>query len=160
MRIFKEEQAFRQWWIILVLGSTLVVTSIPLINSLGDNSSGSTNLLGLCLVLLIIVLFWVIRLKTKIDARGIRAEFRPLKVFKRQYKWEKIEDCYVRQYLPVQEYGGWGIRGFGKAKAYNVSGNMGIQIITKDNEKFLIGTNKPEKAQKVIARYREKFKTA
>ena len=53
---------------------------------------------------------------------------------------------YVRQYSPIIEYGGWGLRFgiFGKGTAFNVSGNKGLQLEFINNKKLLIGTNKPD----------------
>lgn len=155
MRIFKEEQALRQWWLILILGSTLIVTAIPFFE-IKEPQSTPWKYIGFIPFLLVAILFWILKLRTRIDARGICCRFEPLYFFKKYYKWNDISDCYVRKYSPLTEYGGWGVRGFGKARAYNVSGNMGIQIVTKDQEKFLIGTNKPEDAKRIIKRYREK----
>jgi hypothetical protein len=40
----------------------------------------------------------------------------------------------------------------GAGKALNVSGNMGLQIIFKDNTRLLIGTKKPETLKNVITK--------
>ena len=154
MRVFKEEQAFRQWWLIAILGSTLIASLIPFYDRNGTSSN--LQFIVFFLVVLIIFLFWTVRLRTRIDAKGITTSFSPTRIFRRYYNWNEISKCYVREYSPIREYGGWGVRGFGTAKAYNVSGRLGIQIITKDQKKFLIGTNKPEEAAKVISRYQNK----
>jgi hypothetical protein len=52
----------------------------------------------------------------------------------------------------LKEYGGWGIRMGRNNKAYNVSGNIGIQIIFNDESKLLIGTNEPEEIANVLLR--------
>ena len=68
-----------------------------------------------------------------------------------------MEQCYVRKYSPLREYGGWGVRGsFGKNKAYNVKGNQGIQIELKKGGKVLVGTQRKTEAQQVIDRYFKK----
>lgn len=157
MRVFKEQQVFRQWWLWLILGSTLIVTMLPLFKN-GRIQYENLEFLGIIPASLIILLFVFIKLETTIDSQGINVRFTHTGIFKRHYNWNEISDCYVRKYSPISEFGGWGVRGSGDTKAYNVSGNMGIQIITKDQKKFLIGTNKPEKAAMVIIRYQEKFK--
>ena len=157
MRVFTETQVFKQWWLWAILGSTLLITAIPFFKIGEDFESNNWKFLGFVPALLVVVMFWVLKLETRIDRNGITTEFTPLRIFKRHYKWNQISKCYVRKYSPISEYGGWGVRGFGTAKAYNVSGNKGIQIATKDGKKFLIGTNKPEEAQKVIKRYQDKI---
>jgi len=157
MRVFKEEQAFRQWWILLILGIALIGTSFPLFRSYKNSDLSISGFIGFGLVVLVLILFWTLRLHTKIDSTGIKTSFEPLNFFRKKFKWNEISKCYVRKYAPIREYGGWGIRGSGKSKAYNVSGNIGIQIITKDQKKFLIGTNKPEEAKRVLKRYQDKL---
>ncbi len=48
-------------------------------------------------------------------------------------------------------------RGIGRKKAYNVSGNFGIQIVTRDKKRFLIGTRKPDDARAVLLNYSHKI---
>ena len=157
MRVFKEEQSFRQWWVLLILGSTLLGCCLVLINSFTNSAPKAMEFVALGIIIIVSILFWKFKLRTKIDATGIKARFEPTSFFRKEFKWKEISKCYVRKYAPVAEYGGWGIRGLGKATAYNVSGNMGIQIFTKDKKNFLIGTNKPEEAERVLKRYQEKI---
>lgn len=158
MRVFKEEQAFRQWWLILIITVCLVVTAIPVLGNLDDSNPNFWKVFGFIPILLILVLFWVLKLHTSINHEGITASFEPFSFFKRHYYWNEINECYVRKYSPFNEYGGWGIRVFRKTKAYNVSGNMGIQIVTKDKKRFLIGTKKPREAERVLKYYQGKIR--
>lgn len=57
--------------------------------------------------------------------------------------WGNVDSVYIREYRPLKEYGGWGIRDGSSGRAYNVSGDTGLQIIFKDKERLLIGTIKP-----------------
>lgn len=157
MRVFKEIQAFRQWWVLVILILVLIGSCLALINSFYDSSSNTAEIIAFGTVVVISLLFWTLRLHTKIDSNGVKARFEPGSFFRKEFKWNEISKCHVRKYSALTEYGGWGIRNSGAGKAYNVSGNMGIQIITKNQEKFLIGTNKPEDAKKAIRRYQEKI---
>lgn len=56
----------------------------------------------------------------------------------------------MRLYRPIKEFGGWGMRTAfnGKnGKAYNVSGNVGIQLELKNGSKTLLGTQKGKEAK-------------
>ena len=68
------------------------------------------------------------------------------------YDWKNISKSYIRQYQPIIEYGGWGIRIglFGKGRAFNVRGNKGLQLEFKDNNKLLIGSNNSEELERVL----------
>lgn len=107
-------------------------------------------------LVLIIGLFtsWLVfrfKLLLQVDKEGIHYAFKPLHRKNELLKWEEIDKCYVRKYKPMREYGGWGWRyGCRGGRAFNMSGNMGLQIETKDGKKILIGTRRPDELQKVI----------
>jgi hypothetical protein len=56
----------------------------------------------------------------------------------------KTTRTVIRKYRPVLEYGGWGYRIFGNKRAFNISGDMGLQLEFTDKSKLLIGTSQPE----------------
>jgi TATA-box binding protein (TBP) (component of TFIID and TFIIIB) len=57
----------------------------------------------------------------------------------------------VREYAPLSEYGGWGLRySVNHGKAYNVSGNQGVQLFFTNGKKLLIGTQKPEEITAIL----------
>ena len=160
MRVFQEKQQFRQWWLIAILSITIGGIILNIYNKTeGFRNIGSNKLKVITLIITIIIIasIFILELRTKIDSKGISANFDPFPFFKRHYNWSEIDKIYVRKYSALTEYGGWGVRGFGEAKAYNVSGNYGIQIVTKENKQFLIGTQKPQDAERVLKRYTEKI---
>lgn len=63
-----------------------------------------------------------------------------------------MKKVYVRKYLPLREYGGWGLRWgiFGSGTAYNISGNMGIQLVLQNGKKILVGTQKAEECRRIL----------
>ena len=63
-----------------------------------------------------------------------------------------ISKVYVRKYSPLADYGGWGLRFSmsGQGKAYNVSGNVGLQLEFSNGKKLLIGTRKPDELSSVL----------
>ncbi|MFC0426704.1 hypothetical protein [Chryseobacterium scophthalmum] len=140
---FSEKQRFTQWWLWLLLSAVMIYT---IYNFIEDRQYFSTLELAISILIpiLVIILFLVIRLETKIDEQGISVRFFPFQITFRYYPWRNIKKAYVRKYSPLTEYGGWGMRQglFGKGKAYNVKGNQGLQIILNDEKKVLIGTQK------------------
>ena len=103
----------------------------------------------------LLLLFFLVRteLRTNISEEGISFSYRPFFSKEKRIKWEEVDQCYVRLYSPFREYGGWGVRTAFKSKngkAYNVAGNVGIQLELKDGKKILIGTRKANEAEKII----------
>lgn len=148
---FTEKQRFTQWWLWLLLSAVMIYT---IYNFIEDRQYFSTPELAISILIpvLVIILFLVIRLETRIDEQGISVRFFPFQITFRYYPWRNIKKAYVRKYSPLTEYGGWGMRQglFGKGKAYNVKGNQGLQIILNDEKKVLIGTQKFEEMEEFL----------
>ena len=93
----------------------------------------------------IAVLLSAVKLETKVRADGLYVRLFPLHLRFRKFTAEQIKSHYPRQYRPLLEYGGWGIRYSlsGKSKAYNARGNLGVQLELAGGRKLLIGSQKP-----------------
>lgn len=158
MRVFEEKQRFNQWWLFAIFALVLFV----LIGGIYENSEGFRSFENPGLILSFfagifpMVFILLLRLDTRIDQEGITTKFYPMGFSRKFFPWEKIDMVYVRKYSPIAEYGGWGIRGIRRRKAYNVAGNIGIQIVTPDNKTFLIGTQQPDAAKAVVKNYQYK----
>ncbi|WP_118973548.1 hypothetical protein [Taibaiella koreensis] len=149
--VFRERQRFRQWWIWMVLIITNAAMLLVLWRLWDSDLSRDWPWLLLFLVpVLLLLLFAGLRLDTEVRSDGIYVRFFPVQRQYRPYLWEEITHVFVRQYEPLAEYGGWGIRGLGKNKALNVSGNQGLQLILKNGNKLLIGTRRPAELSAVL----------
>ncbi len=157
--LFTERQRFKQIWIWLILfgvnGLVIygIIQQVIIGKQFGNNPGSDTELfLVFVLVMLVTLLFHSFRLDTEIKHDGVYVRFFPFYLSFQKYSWDRIAKSFVKKYNPLLDYGGWGIRfGFpGKGKAYNVSGNKGIQLVLTDGTKLLIGTNKPDEAKQVL----------
>ena len=155
--LFKEKQYFRQPWLWIILIGLNGLFVFGLIKQIVFGSPfGSKTVSNNVLVIVTLVTFLLsfmfaqLRLETNITKDGIYVRFFPFQLTFKFYPWNKIKESFVRQYSPIGEYGGWGIRGLGKNRALNVSGNKGIQLVTDDGLKLLIGTQKSDEATKVL----------
>lgn len=150
---FKETQRFRQWWIfllLLIIVGSEVYTLVHFFN--GINTSVAKVILFSLIKLAVIWLLLSAKLTTEIDKKAIRFCFFPFNLKQQSISWDQISRVYIREYNPILEYGGWGYRSglFGKGKAVNVSGNIGLQLELKDGKRLLIGTNKREELSRII----------
>ncbi|UCH85591.1 MAG: hypothetical protein JSW50_07875 [Candidatus Latescibacterota bacterium] len=113
----------------------------------GDRPMGDTGLLvfGSLYILLgiaLLYLYFAGRLVTEVRSEGLFIRYVPFHRAFTQIPLDGVTSCEARTYKPIREYGGWGIRrGLGK-KAYNVSGNQGVELQFEDGSKLLIGSNK------------------
>ncbi len=109
-------------------------------NPMSDTGLIVSSILVLLLFLILLLLFGILKLSTEIDRQGIRYRFYPFQMKFRKLRWDDVRQVEVITYNPIRDYGGWGIKSGKKGKAYNVSGNKGMQIQLRDGRNVLIGT--------------------
>lgn len=157
--LFTERQRFKQWWLWLILIAANVLTLYGVFKhvvgeqQVGNKPMSNTELLITCgLTLIPIILFITFRLDTQIRGDGIYVKFFPFHLSFRQYTWDKIAKSFIRKYNPIGEYGGWGLRFgfFGRGRAFNVSGDQGLQLEFSNHKKLLIGTTKPDELKEAL----------
>jgi len=160
---FYEVQLFRKTWVLaLVLPISLflvilfgygmikqLVLGQPWGNRpLPDVALAIIGPLGILFGLGLALLFYSAKLITEVRNDGVYVRFFPLSYYK--IALENIMHVEARTYSPIREFGGWGIR-YGKGgKAYNVSGNRGVQLELFDGKRFLIGSGRAEELARAI----------
>jgi hypothetical protein len=152
---FSEIQKFTQTWVLVILIFVVLLMSRFVFRLLKDEKISKINPLFFLIFLIplaAVFLTFSMRLETTIDDGGISYRFYPLHMKANKIDWGNIDSVYIRKYSPAREYGGRGIRAGKSGRAYDVSGDIGLQIIfkDKDREKLLIGTIKPEEMKKVL----------
>jgi hypothetical protein len=155
---FNETQKFRQWWIwlsiLLPIGIVLYIlfTELILQKPIGQYPMDEELLIALFILMMVGITFlFLLRLETSIDREGIAYRFSPFHFRPRQIVWGEIESAWVREYKPMKEYGGWGIRmSVRNGRAYHVRGNKGLQLVLKNGRKILLGTQEPEEIERVL----------
>lgn len=158
---FREEQRFRQAWIwaltlpvcVGVIGffGWAMVEQLVRDRPVGNQPMPDLMLMivGPLFILLmagILWIMWVARLVTEVRDDGIYIRFFPFHRGFAGFLWKEIESFEALTYRPVRDYGGWGIRFSSRGKAYNVSGNRGLQLALGGGRsgQVLIGTQHPE----------------
>jgi len=160
---FSEVQRFRKTWIwVLVLPISLfliilfgygMIKQLILGHPWGSRPLSDTALaiIGPLWILFGIglgYLFYSSKLITEVREDGLYVRFFPLTHHK--IPFENIKHCEARTYSPIREFGGWGIRYGRRGKAYNVSGNQGVQLELSNGKRFLIGSQRPEELARAI----------
>ncbi len=152
---FKEEQKFTQWWLWLIL---IPLGVLPVVGAyfqivraepIGDNAISDKLLLAMAIImLLVVVLFLVMKLKTRVDDTEIQMRFFPF--LSKKTKWTDVKKAEVINYGFV---GGWGIRLWTRyGTVYNIKGNKGLAIELLNGKKFLIGTQKEAELDEIVKR--------
>jgi hypothetical protein len=154
---FRETQRFKQWWVWALLIASNGLVLVLLLTRFQSLLTGAETVkayavlaLGAFMLIAPTVLFLFIRLDTIIDHDRIAVRLYPFHIRYRYYPKEEVASCTLRTYRPLGEYGGWGLRGTARNRAFNISGNQGIQLVLANGNKVLIGTNAPEEVNAVL----------
>ena len=123
-------------------------------------SDGGLLLTGALVIVVLTVSGWLLfgsRLQVEIRDTGISLRFWPYMSKTKIIAPNQISFFEVRTYKPIREYGGWGLRkGVKKTgDAYNVHGNIGLQLVLNDGKRVLIGTQRPEAILRAMKKMRE-----
>jgi hypothetical protein len=159
---YEEHQSFSSngFWIVALFSGLVpvIIFSVGMYKQLylgepwGDNPMSDTELIITSIVVTLVIFGSVLLLTRatliiKIDHEGLHYRYRPFINKERIITKAEIEKYEVRKYKPIGEYGGWGVRQsgfFGKGIAYNVTGNIGLQLYLVNGKKILFGTKRPE----------------
>lgn len=114
-----------------------------------DGSKLSDFSIGIGIGLLLTVVFFLMRLRTRIDDKGVHVRFFPFLWKEKTWRWEDIGDVYLKKYSPW-EYGGWGYRfGKGGTTAFTTKGYYGIHFVVKKTVQLYLLVRRSQKRWRV-----------
>ncbi|NIP24640.1 MAG: hypothetical protein GWN67_09965 [Phycisphaerae bacterium] len=159
--IFREVQTFSstlRWLLVLLMAVSFAIFAIALWETITNPKTTNTlistllSIFAMAIPIAVTILFFILKLETEVRTDGLYVRFYPMHIRFRKFTRENLAEFYARTYKPIREYGGWGIRcSFtGKGKAYNVSGNKGVQLVLTNGKKLLIGSQKPDELAAAI----------
>lgn len=160
--MYSEVQKFRQWWLIAIMALVISVPSYIAFTNGIEEKRGALLIMGLTLFapVIVFIMFLVLKLETHIDEKGISYRFNLFHFKTKFISWDEVKTAYVRKYSPIRDYGGWGIRynWMRSDRAFNVSGNIGLQLILKAGKKILLGTNQKDELLLALINLKNKYK--
>ena len=137
MVVFSEQQGFSR---IIING--LFVLVVLLFLALAWQSQTQGLLVGAALVAVLWALMLAAKMTTQVDDDGIT--IRTLFFINRRISYDEIVTAQSVVYKPLRDFGGWGYRIGPGGKAYNMSGNLGVQLVLMRERRVLIGSQKPD----------------
>lgn len=164
---FTEEQRFSNFWLYVFVVIVFTIAIAPTVTALysqlilgipyGDEPATNEGLMVLLFVLLAMFVFTLLlfhKMKLVVEVRnsGVFYRYPPFIIKFKQIKKSEIEKFEIRKYSPIREYSGWGIRySWAKSgRAYNVRGNIGLQLYLTNGKKILFGTQRGEALERAM----------
>jgi hypothetical protein len=140
---------------ITVLSWASFVQQIVLGRPFGSNPEpdGAVWLLWLGFGIAFPLVFWHMRLTVEITPGTMRIRYVPL--LRRSIPLSEIVKTEAREYNPILEYGGWGIRGWRRGRTiYSVSGSQCVEFELRDGRTFAVGSRRAVELAEAVHRYR------
>ncbi|MDN7023414.1 hypothetical protein FGU65_00610 [Methanoculleus sp. FWC-SCC1] len=162
---FREVQRFRQplLWLFLIALAAFSLFSIVYQVVLGipvGNNPAPDSVLFLIWVIFGVgfpLFFALLSLTVEVRGSGLYYRFLPLHLSFRRIECDEVATIEAKEYRPLLEFGGWGIRYGGRGrKAYNVSGTRGVEILLKSGKRVLFGSQRPEELARAIGEARSR----
>lgn len=158
---FREEQRLTQWWIKAILlliagiGWWAFLAQIVYGKPWGSKPApdGAVWIIFLLCGIGLPALILLARLVVTVHAETVRIRWIP-------FGWKTIrladiESSEARDYRPIREYGGWGIRWRpGGGTAWNAHGTRGVQLVLTGGKRVLIGSQRADELADAIDRAR------
>ncbi len=145
---FRETQSFPRWLLVLPLAPLLLIWTFTYVDRPSWLGLALTGFISLGVAALLALS----RLVTEVRDNGVYVRFAPFQSKFQRIAFTEIVSATAREYSAIGEYGGWGIRyGLGGVgRAYNTSGNQGVQLVFKDGRKLLIGSQRAKELAELI----------
>ena len=64
-------------------------------------------------------------------------------VIRKRIPLARIQSVEAIDYRPLREFGGWGVRGFGKRQAWTARGNRAVRLTLDDAREIYVGSDDP-----------------
>jgi hypothetical protein len=146
--LFRETQSFPRWLVLFPLVPLGFIWTLIYVDSPSWIDFGLTGFIFLGTACLLIFS----KLETEVRRDGLYVRFAPFHFRFHYFAFADIASVTARRYSPIGEYGGWGLRyGLGGVgRAYNVSGDKGVQLVFRDGQRLLIGSQHAEELARLI----------
>ena len=165
--VFREQQRFRQWWLWVIVVGPAVLAWWLLIQQVIEGRPLGQNpvpdwlawVLWVAIGLGLPFLFSRMSMVVEVSHDAVLIVYRPFT--RRTIALAEIERAEARTYNAIKDYGGWGIKGWSKAKmAYNVSGDRGVELTLTDGRSVMLGSQQADElAAAIQSRLRPRGRT-
>lgn len=164
--LFHEVQAFRKssLFTALLVGSAVATIAgfLLWLNAPPNGFHAGIPLLplgiGAVVGTAILILVLCAKLTTEVNRSGLYIQYFPFHLSPQRIPLEHVIQIEIKTYRPLRDYGGYGIRYGAAGKAYNVSGDRGVNLKFTKGRDLLIGSQRPEELARALQQLRPNCK--
>ena len=86
-------------------------------------------------------------LTVRVQETGLLLHLGSVPIIRRRVPFEEILSTESVRYRPVVEFGGWGVRGRGKRKAWTARGDRAVALELTGGRQLLVGSDHPQRLE-------------
>ncbi len=152
---YSEKSTMRNWlWFVIPTLITtiaiLIIVTVPPDRTIFEHLKHFDSI-NIYLLVLIIALFFSIRLEWKLNSNEFEYRYFPFILKSRKIPFQEIKDASVREISPLKDFGGWGLRKSKKlGSAYTTTGKIILHIHTVSGQKINVTVTNSEMAKKIL----------
>jgi hypothetical protein len=139
--LFEERQRFVNRVVAFVLLGLLLLATLFAWQDVRAHVPGGPQLTMFLPPALVAILLFL-ELHVTVGDAGVRIRMLPFA--NRTIAPAQIARWEARTYRPIREYGGWGLRFGSRGRAYNVSGERGVELTLDNGKRVLIGSQRSD----------------
>lgn len=138
------------FWVDLIYGGAIVSCAYSVFVT-----SGGGTLLRLALVVAVLAAGWGLRmvlggLTVLVQETRIVVHLGSVRLVRKVVPFAGIVSIESVRYRPLVEFGGWGVRGAGKKKAWTARGDRAVVIGLKEGRRLYVGSDHPKRLEEAI----------
>jgi hypothetical protein len=153
--LFFERQFMPTWALSIV---AVVGLGIP---ALVFFTKGVPAIMVFMMIVLLFVFALFASMQTRVTTERLIVTFGLIPLIRFSYKLHEISDFKIRSYHPMNEYGGWGIKGSKLNRALSMQGNEGMQMdmVSRDGShwKLLIGSQMAPSLEQALIKAKHQY---
>lgn len=140
---FKETQRYRHWEVIALLAILTLGTAARLVVTALSGASGNDNnfFLGAFLLaglLITLIYFLKVKMKVKVDDKGVKYSIYPWQNSKRKIKWEDVQNFEIVELPEQAALSGWTVQYGSRTRGWNMGNHRGLRIDLRNGEEYFL----------------------
>ncbi len=154
-----ESTSYREYspwprWVGWILWGSLAASALPFVFGWDTDSAMLGRLFAIAALL---GLGWAIQvlfggLNARVQETRLFIYMGSIPLIKKSVPFADVKSLESVRYRPIAEFGGWGIRGMGKKKAWTARGNQAVALTLANGQTLYVGSDHPEQLEEHIRR--------
>ena len=155
--IVEEETSYTEvtpWpgWVNAILWGAIIVPCYPLLAGWDTDLDFGTRLaiVGSIVAVIVAAKFVLGGLTVLVQETQLLIHLGSTPLLRTKVPYVDIIEIASVQYHPIREFGGWGIRGFGKKRAWTARGDRAVALRLAGDRELYVGSDHPQRLEERI----------